>query len=239
MFADWPCPAPGGDVAEENARLFDRQRPVRLLVVAPLFDEHNKMRHQLVEVMRRLDLSGIDSFLPDLPGTNESVRPLQSQSLTDWRSAIRAAASHFAATHVLAVRGGGLLMTPDDAAQGDPVSVPGWLYGPVAGRSILRSMLRARILSSRERGLDEAQDTLADAARTHGIELAGHPIGAEMFRQLERAEKPDLPNLVTIEQASLNGSPLWLRAEPDDDPEQADALAGIIAIAIEDGSAAR
>jgi len=35
------------------------------------------MRRFTVEVMRRLDNAGIDSFLPDLPGGNESSQALQ------------------------------------------------------------------------------------------------------------------------------------------------------------------
>ena len=49
-----------------------------------------------------------------------------------------------------------------------------------------------------------------------------------MFRELEEAEPAT--QLIDIEQASVGGSGLWLRAEPDEDPEQADALAAMIAI---------
>ena len=50
------------------------------------FDEGNKLRHFTVEVMRRLDGAGIDSFLPDLPGCNESLAPLEQQTLESWRT---------------------------------------------------------------------------------------------------------------------------------------------------------
>jgi len=67
-------------------------------------------------------------------------------------------------------------------------------------------------------------------ARQEGIELAGWRIGAAMFSALEDAEPAT--DLVEIEQSMLGGPGLWLRAEPDEDPEQADALAALIAIQV-------
>ena len=217
MFASWPCPLPGGKTAQENARVFDQDRKRRILVLAPLFDEHNKMRHQLVEVMQRLDQAGLDSILPDLPGSNESLEPLQDQSLGSWRTAIEAAAKHWRATHVLAVRGGGLLA---------PGGYPGWLYGAVAGKQLLRSMIRARTIAAREQGREESSEALLGTGRTQGLELAGWSLGPQMVRDLEESQKPAPETLSLIEHAALGGTPLWLRAEPDSDAEQADALAG-------------
>ena len=51
-------PSPDGD---EYALAFDRGRAQRLLVLPALFDEANKLRHFTVEVLRRLDVSGIDA----------------------------------------------------------------------------------------------------------------------------------------------------------------------------------
>jgi len=99
MIAAWPCP--GG---EEYALAFDRNRPKRVLVLPAWFDEGNKLRHFTVEVMRRLDGAGVDSFLPDLPGCNESLAPLEQQTLQSWRAEAAEAAWFFSATHVLAIR---------------------------------------------------------------------------------------------------------------------------------------
>lgn len=222
MFAQWPCPLSGGEVAQENARVYDRSRSRRLLLVAPLFDEHNKMRRQMVELMRRLDAAGIDCILPDLPGTNESLQDLSRQSLESWRMSVKAAATHFSVDHVFAVRGGALL-APND--------LPGWVYGPVAGNRILRSMLRARTVAAREARRSESVEQLSVLARNQGIELAGWKLGADMFAQLEAAPKPTQTSLMAIDPDLVSGSPLWLRAEPDDDPEQTDALAAIVAMA--------
>lgn len=225
MFAEWPCPLPGGQTRPEMARVFaGKDRPHRLLVIPPLFDEHNKLRRQLVEVMHRLDLSGIDSVLPDLPGWNESRAPLGEQSLESWRSAVKAAVAHFKPTRYLAVRAGALLV---------PIGVPGWDYAPVGGKQVLRGMVRARIIASKEAGREETSDELMAMARNVGIELAGWHLGPDLVRQLEDAEPMESPIRSRIDQGTVGGKPLWLRAEPDEDPEQADAIAAIIAISID------
>ncbi len=218
-LVDWPCPAPGGGTRDELALVFDKGREHRLLVLPAWFDEANKLRRLTVEVMRRLDLSGIDCIVPDLPGCNESTAKLADQTLAGWREAAEAAAVHFAATHVLTVRAGALLA---------PDGLPGWRYAPISGRQVLRGMLRARMIAAREAGRSERTDDLQAFAREEGIELAGWSIGAEMFRDLEVAEPGT--HLVEVEQAALGGPALWLRAEPGEDPEQADALAAVLAI---------
>ena len=220
-LTDWPCPAPDGGRHDELALVFDRARAQRVLVLPAWFDEANKLRRQTVEVMRRLDLSGIDSVLPDFPGCNESPAPLAEQTLGTWREAARAATGHFHATHVLTVRAGALLA---------PGGMPGWRYAPASGARVLRSLLRARTIASREAGHAERTEDLQALARQEGIELAGWRIGAAMFSALEDAEPAT--DLVEIEQSMLGGPGLWLRAEPDEDPEQADALAALIAIQV-------
>lgn len=203
------------------ALAFDRGRQHRLLVLPAWFDEANKLRRQTVEVMRRLDLSGIDSMLPDLPGCNESKALLAEQTLESWRGAALAAADAFGATHVLAVRSGTLIA---------PAGLPGWAYAPTAGAKVLRAMLRARTIAAREAGRTERTEELEVDAREHGIELAGWTIGSDMFRALEQAVPGD--SLIQIDQPLVGRTGLWRRAEPGEDPEQADALAGMIAIGI-------
>lgn len=175
------------------------------------------MRRLIVEVMRRLGARGIDSVLPDLPGCNESPQPLATQTVEGWRRAMVAAAAHFGASHVLGIRGGGLF-TP---------ALPGWHYAPVSGASILRNMIRARILAAREAGLEETRDGLMELARAEGITLAGHALGPAFCRAFEALE-PD-PAATAIAQAEVGGGGLWLRAEPGEDAGQADALAALLA----------
>lgn len=219
----WPCPLPGGGIAEEYALTFDRDRAARLLIVPALFDEANRLRRLTVEVMRRLDGAGIDCILPDLPGCNESLQPLEAQSTDDWRDAMAVAATHFGATHVLGIRGG-CLFTPE--------TLPCWHYAPVKGASILRQMVRARILASREAGREETREELMELAAGHGIELAGHRLGADFVREFARSGPAGKENISEIGQDLIGGSGLWLRAEPDESPEQADALAAVLAVGI-------
>ncbi len=218
---DWPCPGPDGERREEMALAFDRSRAHRLLVLPAWFDEANKLRRQTVEVMRRLDLSSVDCFLPDLPGCNESEALLREQTLEAWRAAASAAAGHFGVTHVLTIRAGALLA---------PEELRGWSYAPVAGAKALRAMLRARTIASREAGKTERTEELQALARTQGIELAGWHLGAGFFSQLEVAEPAK--TLTAIGQDDIGGAGLWLRAEPDEDPAQADALAALLAMGI-------
>jgi hypothetical protein len=219
----YPCPLPGGAAASELALVFDAGRAKRVLIAPALFDEANRMRRFTVEVMRRLDGSGIDCFLPDLPGCNESPQDLALIEPEDWRMALEAAARHFGATHVLPIRGGGLLLPP---------KLPGWHYGPVKGASLIKTLLRARVIASREAGREENAAELMEQGQQLGLELAGWSLSAEMLRQLEAATAPKRTDLIPLDQETIGGSPLWLRAEPDENAEQADALAAVVAMAL-------
>lgn len=215
MIASYPCP--GGDA--EYTLAFDQDRPYRLLIVPALFDEANRLRRLTVEVMRRLDAAGIDCFLPDLPGCNESLQPLEVQTLDSWRAAMVSAAAHFRATHALAIRGGALV-APD---------LHGWCYAPVKGATQLRQMLRARIVVSKEAGLAETQESLLDTGSRDGLDLIGYRLGPDLLAQLQTAKPADA---IDIAQDLVGGGGLWLRAEPGEDRAQADALAAIVALGI-------
>ncbi len=222
-FVCWPSRAGGDANGDEQALVFDDLRRWRLLVVPALFEESNRMRRFTVEVMRRLDKAGVDCFLPDLPGSNESLQPLANQKPETWRAAMAAAATHFQASHVLGIRGGALFL---------PAGLPGWAYAPVKGATMLRQLLRARILSAREAGRDESQEGLLAEGLERGLELAGYRFGAEFLRQFQSATPPVSAVVSEIGQDMLGGAGLWLRAEPGEDRHQADALAAILAIGI-------
>lgn len=218
MPALWPCPGPAG-LADELAVAFDRARTLRLLIVPPLFEEMNRTRRMLIETQRELDALGVDSMLPDLPGCNESPQAFSAQSLGSWRAAMTAAASHFSATHVLAVRGGTLVF---------PTRLPGWVLEPVKGASILRQLLRARVLAAKEAGREESSADLLEQGREHGLELAGYRLSAALVAGLDAAVPEDEGQRV-VRQSELGGSALWLRSEPGEDRAQSSALARIIA----------
>lgn len=215
MIAAWPS-STGED---EYALTFGSAGGTRLLILPALFDEANKLRHFTVEVMRRLGSAGIASVLPDLPGCNESAASLEQQSIESWREAATAAAAHFGATHVLTIRGSALVA---------PFDLPVVRYAPATGSSILRAMLRARVLASKEAGIEENREALLETGRRTGLELAGYRLGPDMIRELETAEPSDGAALANIAQGDLGGAGLWLRAEPDHDPAQADALAALV-----------
>ncbi len=219
MIARYSCPGAG----DEFALSFDNARKWRLLIIPALFEESNRMRRLTVEVMRRLDGAGIDSFLPDLPGCNDSLAALDAQTPDSWRQAITAAASQFRATHALGIRGGGLFM---------PDGLPGWRYAPVKGANMLRQLLRARIMASREAGLSETQEVLLETGVNQGLDLVGYRFGAEFISSFQSMVPPPSPRIAEIDQKMLGGGGLWLRAEPDEDRHQADALAAIVAVGI-------
>lgn len=216
----WPCPLPGGEQAAECALQLDGDL-ARVLIVPALFDEGNKLRRFTLEVMRRLSGAGVGCVLPDLPGCNESLLPLPLQTPGAWRMAMAGAARHFGCTHVLAMRGGALIAP----------TMPGWHYAPVPGAILLRQMLRARILSSREAGREESQASLLAQGRAHGLDLAGYRLSAEFLSEF-MAMVADDAGMSTITQDLLGGPGLWLRAEAGEDAGQADALAAIIAITL-------
>ena len=222
--ASYPCPLPGGAAASEYALTFDQSRAHRVLIAPALFDEGHKLRRFTVEVMRRLDGAGIDCFLPDLPGLNESEQDLALIEPEDWRMALEAAARQFEVSHVLALRGGGLVL---------PDKLRGWHYAPVKGASLLKTMLRARILAAREAGREELLATLTEQGLALGIVLAGYSLSGEMLRQMGELTPGKQPGITAIEHELLGGGALWLRAEPAEDSAQADALAAIVAIGID------
>ena len=212
----WPCVAPGGS-GEEFALVAGPDDPTaRVLVVPALFEEANRTRRMLVETIRALAEAGVVGVLPDLPGCNESLAPLDRQTLGDWRAAMAAASVHFSATHVLTLRGG-VLLVPD--------GLPGWQFEPIGGAQAIRPMFRARTVAAREEGRAETMDGLLAEGREQGIELAGYRLGAAMVRELESAKAADYGGQTVLRLEELGGAALWLRSEPGEDADLSAALA--------------
>jgi hypothetical protein len=84
------------------------------------------------------------------------------------------------------------------------------------------------VLASREAGRDEDRDGLLAEGLQSGLELAGYRLGPQMIADLAEAALPEAGKLHDIAQSDIGGGALWLRAEPDHDPKQADALAAIV-----------
>ena len=185
------------------------------------FDEGNKLRHLTVETMRALERLGIASVLPDLPGCNESAAPLETQDLASWQAAAAASAEQLGCTHVLTIR----------AAAAIAPELAGWSYAPVAGKSALRALLRAAVIAAKGVGAVESSEAMLERGQRDGLALAGYRLSAGMIAGLAAAELP-ASALTTIAQNELGGPGLWLRAEPEHDADQAEALARIIAAGI-------
>ena len=183
----------------------------RILIVPPLFDEMNRMRRVLVSAMRDLAGRGIGSVLIDLPGCNESLAPLERQSLDSWRHAVATCASQLSVTHVASIRGGALI---DESHP----ELPYWRLAPVKGAALLKTMIRTRIAGEKEAGNSVSEAQLMAQADTAPIDLAGNLLGSKMVAQLAVAEPVALANLAERKLGEdIIGSPLWLRAEPQDD----------------------
>ena len=211
----WPCAASGESGEEFTLVAGPDGATLRVLIVPALFEEATRTRRMLVETMRALAAAGVASVLPDLPGCNESLAPLDHQSLASWHEAILAAAAHFSPTHVFGLRGGALLV---------PDSLPGWRFEPIGGSQALRPMLRARTVAAREEGRAETMDDLLAEGRERGIELAGYRLGAAMIRDLEAAALADTGHS-TLSLEDVGGAALWLRSEPGEDGNLSAALA--------------
>ena len=173
MMSQWPAPLGNGGQSEELLVNFDKARARRVLILPAWFDEANKLRRFTIDVMRALDAAGIDSFLPDLPGCNESLAPLESQTLDSWRAGAAAAAEAVGASEVLAIRAGALLV---------PSGLAALHFAALSGPKLLRGMIRARTLAAREAGLSESAESLMTAGREAGLVLGGWRIGGAMLR---------------------------------------------------------
>lgn len=202
----------------------------RVMLVPPLFDEMNRMRKMLVDVMRALETLEVGSIMPDLPGTNESLVPLGLVTLTDWQKAVETCAQQHDISHVASFRGSAVTVT--NLRQADH-----WIFSPVKGATILRTMLRTRVAADKESGQATSLAELTAQAGSGPIELAGNILGSRLFTELNAAEIPDFINQRVVRLESDNkpgdgqipGSALWLRAEPDDDPAMSSAIARDIA----------
>lgn len=190
-----------------------------ILIIPPLFDEMNRVRAVLVAAMRELAERGVMALLPDLPGCNESAAPMASQSVERWRAAVKAAAEQLGASHVAGIRGGAMLIADSD--------LPEWQLAPVKGASLVKTMLRTRIASDRESGRASTIESLMAEAQTGPIELSGYLLGADMLSGLDAAVPDDDALEVTLGDGpgQIAGKPLWLRAEPQEDPQMSAALA--------------
>ncbi|MDF7774304.1 hypothetical protein P1X14_03505 [Sphingomonas sp. AOB5] len=207
-----------------------------VVAALPLFEEANRTRAFVVTILRALAERGIASALPDLPGTGESLLPTEAATMLRLREAYQAAAQRFAdrGTYAVSLRSGTLL-----DALGD---VRGrWHLTPQTGSELLRELTRIKQAEVGEtpklRGYWYLDSSLPEESADPPVAIAGNLVSAELLTDLGAAIPFDGEQLRTVrletdpKPADLKapGSPLWRRAEPDNDPTLAELLAVDIA----------
>ena len=196
-----------------------------ILIIPPLFEEANRTRRTLVLTMRALAAQGFAAILPDLPGQNESLLPLVDVDLNRWQEAVAEIVAEIDGPVIVAsVRGGALI---DHVAK----AAAWWRLAPVGGASLLRTLMRSRVSADREAGLTSSLESLQAEAKTAPLLLAGNRLSPAMVAQLGVSEAQAVEPLRSIGLGAdgIVGTPLWLRAEPGEDAEMAEAIAADIA----------
>lgn len=173
-----------------------------ILFLPPLFEEMNRTRALMVAMMRRLAARGHECVMPDLPGTGESARTLETASWDDWRNAV----SGLGAGMVASLRGGCLL---DDAASAKGF----WRLAPVAGASLRRDLDRAGLAGGAAAAGYPASEALRERLR------AAEPAAVAPLRVVRLTSDPAGAD------AKIDGPALWRRSEPG----TSDALAQLAA----------
>lgn len=194
-----------------------------IMLVPPLFDEANRMRRTLVLMMRALADLGHASLLPDLPGQNDSLADTQEVTLQMWREALaKFAAAQPGPLIIASWRGAALI---DDAAAN---AIGWWRMVPIAGASIVKTLLRVRIAGEKEAGRTVTAEQLRETAQHGAVELGGNRLSAVMLAGLDAAVPAQVAPLRAAELSDVAGSALWLRAEPGEDRAMASAMAADI-----------
>lgn len=188
-----------------------------IIIIPPVFDEMNRTRRMLVEVMRALAGRGVCSLLPDLPGLNESLADISKQTVGTWRRALEEAVVQLNPTHIVSLRGGTLI--------GDVADMPTLRLAPVKGASLLKTMLRSRLVADKEAGINSTIESLMTTAKSGLLELSGYNLSNEMLQSLQDAAPATSYQFQEITLADIDGTPLWLRAEPQDDARMSAAFA--------------
>ncbi len=181
----------------------------QILIIEPLFEEANRTRRMIAQMMRMLEAQGIGATIVDLPGTGESLTGVADVRLTDWAVAVGSAIAATGASRIAAFRGGSLLGGGD---------VPTWRFAPETGGRIVRDLRRVRASGRSET-------------------YAGHVLTDAFLADLEAAPIPVPAKVRTVRlsadaapaDAKVDGAPLWRRAEPGEDAALSKALAADLA----------
>ena len=205
--------------ASERLMRIGSQGPA-ILFLAPLFEEANRTRHFLIQIMRGLAAQGFACYLPDLPGTLESPTPLEDCGWDDWTGAIAAVAATIDAPILTASLRAGCLL---DAAA-NPLAR--WRLAPQDGATLARELVRIRMAAAREDGQVFTAAELGAELGTRDFTVAGYRIAPALGAGIKGATIDASNGVRTIRlegdiqsaDARIAAQPLWRRSEPDHDP---------------------
>lgn len=185
----------------------------QLLILQPLFEEMNRCRALVSALCRALARRGFGCWLPDLPGTGESPRALETVDWALWSDAVRAAARLIEAERgrspdCVSLRGGGLFDDLVDARR--------WRFAPTSGRSLLSDLRRSALAG----GGDPTAPAGYRLSAALGDALQAADVVADDDARTLRLVSDDRPA-----HRHVDAAPLWRRPEPTRD----DALAALLA----------
>ncbi len=186
----------------------------QLLILQPLFEEMNRCRALVAALCRGLAGRGIGCWLPDLPGTGESPRALETVDWPLWTEAVATAACLIHSDtgrrpDCVSLRGGALL---DGAAE----EARRWRLSPTSGRSLLSDLRRSALASG------------SDPATAAGYSLSPALSAALQTADVVVNDGGRTLRLVSDDRPAdrhVDAAPLWRRPEPT----RGDALAALLA----------
>lgn len=204
---------------QENILRHGANNQTQIIIIPPFFEEHNRLRQLIVSIMRGLNAAGIGTALPDLPGTGESLIPVSTVTFDAWRAALSAAAAAVRPQNgpllAMSFRSGALV---DDAAGANAL----WRCAPETGQRVVRDLLRTRL----------AGGANTDAMPDDLVHLAGYKLQQALLDSISAAVPATthptrvarLKTDTAPADVQLEGSPVWRRSEPGDDPILCDAI---------------
>lgn len=211
-----------------------------VVAALPLFEEANRTRAFVVTILRRLAGLGIASALPDLPGQGESLVPLESLSFLRIQEGFEGAVDHILAegrpVYAAGIRSGALL----DALA---LASGRWHLSPIDGPHLLRELTRIKQAELGQGRRLEGHWWFGDAFEEDApVPIAGNLLSPDLLTDLtvktpfSKEDAPELPHrTIRLESdpgtadLKIAGTPLWRRAEPDNDSDLAALLAEDIA----------
>ena len=191
---------------------FGPETGVTVVAALPLFEEGNRTRAAVVDVLRRLASVGIGGALPDLPGAGESLVATEEATLAMWRAAFASACAALPGpVHVMGWRGGALVDGAADVASR-------WYLAPLSGDRVVRELERLRTAGG---GADYGGNLLS-AAMLDGL-AGAEPVTAGALRVVRLESDPKAAD------RKVAGVPLWRGTEPGVDVGLQATVAGDVA----------